>query len=394
MDHGKEVVVSTPIRFAVIGCGILARSQHLPNILSLTEARLQTCCDTSEESLSLCSELFHPEKLTRDFREAINDPEVDAVLVATGEHFRLPIYEVAAQAGKPVYTEKPLTGSWTDTLKAREIVNSSRIPFCVGHNRRCSPAMVRAHEIFRRHMENPQPCPWRFQRAGWETIDVNGQDGVPAISLRVNDDWHSWKSVHLDGPNAKYGLLLAEMTHFADLASWFLASEPTRVFAMHNGVLNHSVSIEYANGGIASIFMAGNGSFGYPKELLEAFGNGGAVICDHMLEVRTAGIAGAPRVEKYPMLKDRHPAIGNQGGLHGWLEKRGQAATEAVAAGDPMQAFTAEPDKGHARMLREFIREIRGERGPVSPLEDAIRATRICLAAMESAEEQRPVNVA
>ena len=325
----------TPLNLAVIGCGLLARGQHLPNIVARSDVRLHSCCDASEASLEICREQFQPTHLTTDYRAAIADPAVDALVVATTEKFRLPIYEEAAKHGKPVYTEKPLAASWEETLQAQKIIEGAGLIFCVGHNRRCSPAMVRARELFRGHMDNPAPCPWRFSREGWETVDVQGQDGVPALSIRVNDDWRSWKPVHLQGINAKYGLLLAEMTHFADLACWFLQSEPVRVFALHNGVLNHAVSIEFANQAIASIIMASNGSFGYPKELLEVFGNGAAVVCDHMLEVRTAGIAGAAAVEKFPVLNDRHPGIGREGGLHGWLEKRRAAGDEAAAAGDP-----------------------------------------------------------
>jgi predicted dehydrogenase len=253
--------------------------------------------------------------------------------------------------------------------------------------------MMRALEIFQQHMVNPQPCPWRFNRPGWDKIDVLGQEGTPSISIRINDDWHSWKAIHLTGDNAKYGLLLGEMTHFVDLARLFMQSEAVRVVAMHNGILNHSVSIEFANQSIASIAMFSNGTFGYPKELLEAIGNGGIVICDHMLEVRTAGIEGAPAVEKFPFLNDRDPEVGKEGGLYGWLEKKRKACANAAEKGDPMLQFTAEANKGHAAMLEEFIREIRGERPPVSPIRDAVEVTRICLAAMKSAEEKRIVDV-
>ena len=40
------------------------------------------------------------------------------------------------------------------------------IPFCVGHNRRSSPAMLDAHRIFRQHMTHPKTCPWRWRREG------------------------------------------------------------------------------------------------------------------------------------------------------------------------------------------------------------------------------------
>lgn len=385
---------TTPLRFAVIGCGLMARAGHLPNLKQSKNAILQTCCDTSDEALDICRKEFAPPKITRNFQEAISDPEVDAIVVATSEKFRLPIFEAAAAARKPVYTEKPLAASWAETLRCQEIVKQSGIPFCVGHNRRASPAYVHALEIFRKHMTSPQPCPWRFNRPGWENIDVKGQDGVPSISIRINDDWRSWKAVHLTGENAEYGLLLAEMTHFVDQARLFLQSEAVRVFTMHNGILNQAVSIEFANQAMASISLFSNGTFGYPKELVEAIGNGGIVVCDHMLEVRTAGIEGEPAVTKFPFLNDRHPQVGREGGLHGWLEKKRAACDEAVAKGDPLAQFTAEPDRGHALILEEFIREIRGERTPVSPVEDAVRVTQICLAAIKSAREKRIVDVA
>ncbi|MEI6339672.1 MAG: Gfo/Idh/MocA family oxidoreductase, partial [Verrucomicrobiota bacterium] len=84
-----------PINFAVIGCGMLARQIHLPNLKSLEEAKLHTCCDINEANLEACR-VFEPEKISRDFREAIAAPEVDALVVATTETFRLPIIEAAA----------------------------------------------------------------------------------------------------------------------------------------------------------------------------------------------------------------------------------------------------------------------------------------------------------
>ncbi|MFZ4776647.1 MAG: Gfo/Idh/MocA family oxidoreductase [Terrimicrobiaceae bacterium] len=378
-----------PLNFAVIGCGMLARLMHLPNLVSLAEANLHTCCDINEDNLSAC-EPFHPQKLTRQYEEAVNDPEVDALVVATTEVFRIPIIEAAARAGKPVYCEKPLADTLENALAIQRLVEESGIPFCVGHNRRSSPAMMEARNIFTSHMRDPQRCDWRFERPGWDTMDIGTNPGAPVVAIRINDDWKSWKCVHMQNDlNRKVGLLLSEGTHFADLATWFLESDPASVVCVGQGVLNHAIVISYANGGLATITMASAGSFGYPKELLEAMGDGAVVACDHMLEVRTAGIAGSPAIKTFPMLNDRHPAIGNGGGVHGWLEKKRAACEEAEQ--DPMQQFTAEPDKGHRRMLQEFCREIRGERGPVCPVSDAITATRVCLAAAKSYIEKRSV---
>ena len=392
MDATKK-----PLNVAVIGCGMLARAQHIPNILACADTRLHTCCDLDEGVLrTLKSE--HPGlKTTRNFVSAVADPEVDLLIVATTEHFRLPIYEAALAVRKPVLAEKPVAATLAEARQVRDMVAAAGVPFCVGHNRRCSPAMAEARAIFRRHMTQPQPCPWRFQRPGWEQVrDVVGdEEGRSAVSIRINDDWMSWKSVHLQGDNAEYGLLLSEMTHFADLARWFVDAEATRGGVLSSGVLNHATVIEFEGGGIASIFMCGNGTFGYPKELLEAFGRGGAVIVEHMLEVRTAGIAGAPARKTYPFLNDRYLEVGSQGGLAGWLDKKRAAWLESMRVGNADWVSMAEPDKGHLCMLAAFVEEIRGLRSePVSPVADAVQAVEICAAAIRSFRERRFVDIA
>jgi len=382
-----------PLNFAVIGCGMLARQMHLPNLAFVEGARLHTCCDINEENLAAC-QVFNPVKLSRDFVSVINDPEVDALIVATTEVFRVPIIEAAAKAGKPVYCEKPLADTLENALAIQKLVEEHNLPFCVGHNRRSSPAMKAAREIFVSHMRDPQPSAWRFRREGAESMAVGDRPGAPVVAIRINDDWMSWKPVHLQNElNRKVGLLLSEGTHFTDLATWFIDAKPVSVLCSGEGVLNHAIIIHFDNGGMATITMASTGSFGYPKELLEAIGNGGVVVVDHMLEIRTAGLTGVPAVQTFPMLNDRHPEVGTEGGLHGWLEKKRAACAEAEAAGDPMKQFTAEPNKGHRLMLADFVREIRGEIPPVCTVKEAITATVICLAAAKSYLENRRVDV-
>lgn len=128
--------------------------------------------------------------------------------------------------------------------------------------------------------------------------------------------------------------MLFEMTHFTDLCNWFLQDEPVEVMAMSGGLFNQSVSVRYRRGAMASIVMCGSGTPGYPKELYEVMGHGAIVAVDHLVEVRTAGIAGAPTRLTYPMLNDRHPAFGAEGGIAGWQAKKHVACAEAARRPD------------------------------------------------------------
>jgi predicted dehydrogenase len=50
----------------------------------------------------------HDPKLYNDFREILADPNIDAVVIATPDHWHVPIALAAVRAGKDVYVEKPL----------------------------------------------------------------------------------------------------------------------------------------------------------------------------------------------------------------------------------------------------------------------------------------------
>ena len=380
------------LNFAVIGCGMLAQATHIPNIARSPKAVLHTCCDLSDKALAECRDRYGALRVTKDHLTAIQAPEVDAVCIATTEKIRLAPIEAAAAAGKPVYCEKPLARSLEEMYRIRDAVHAARIPFCVGHNRRCSPAMLDAHRVFRAHMTSPKPCPWRFDREGAERARL-AEDGVAGMNVRINDDWWSWKKWVFDKEQAPHGPMLFEMVHFTDMCNWFLAAEPVAVTAIENGMLNHGVVISYKTGELASIMMCANGTFGYPKEIYEMFGNGGAVVVDHMLEVRTAGIEGAPPRTLYPMQSDRHPTVGTEGGLSGWLAKKRAACAEAAAKGDPSLIFTAEPDKGHAHAIDRFVDEINGDGPMVCGVDDAVLATRVAFGAIKSAHEGRVVRM-
>ena len=379
-----------PLNVAVIGCGSVARAQHIPNIVQSSRMILHTCVDLDDSVLAECRDAFGAKHIRKDFDGAIADPEVDMICLATTEKLRLPVIALAAKAGKPVYVEKPLAKTLGELYEIQRVVLAAGIPFCVGHNRRASPAMLDAQRIFRQHMTHPKACPWRWHREG-DQLPSLPDDGVPSVSVRINDDWYSWKGWVFDKAQAPHGPMLFEMTHFTDVCNWFLADDPVEVTAVETGMLNMAVIVRYQSGALATIVIGNNGTMGYCKELYELMGNGGYIAIDHMLEVRTAAIEGAPATTTYPMVHDLHPQIGKEGGVSGWLAKKHAACDEAAAHNDPLLQFTAEPDKGHAHALERFVDQILDNGPEVCGVEAAVLATRVAFAAIRSARERRTV---
>jgi predicted dehydrogenase len=93
------------------------------------------------------------------------------------------------------------------------------------------------------------------------------------------------------------------------------------------------------------------------------------------------------------MVQDRHPQIGTEGGVSGWLAKKRAACAEATDKNDPSLQFTAEPDKGHAHALERFVDQILGQGPAVCGVDDSVMATRVAFAAIRSAHERRTVSL-
>jgi predicted dehydrogenase len=95
------------INIAVVGLGYwgpnLAR-----NIAGLPDARLHTLCDQRSERLAHLGRSYPDAKCREDFNTVLEDPEVDAVIIASPVHTHFPLASAALQADKHVLVEKPL----------------------------------------------------------------------------------------------------------------------------------------------------------------------------------------------------------------------------------------------------------------------------------------------
>lgn len=81
--------------------------------------------------------------------DLINAPEVDAVIIATPDHWHGPMTIAAAQAGKHVYCEKPLTWTVGETYAVRKAVKDNQVVFQLGHQGRQNESYLKAKEVIR-----------------------------------------------------------------------------------------------------------------------------------------------------------------------------------------------------------------------------------------------------
>jgi len=109
--HGQILGANDHINCAVIGVRSRAKA-HVSAINALKNTTLLYSCDVDDIILEAhniwCQKnIGYVPKVEKDFRKILEDKEVDAVFIATPEHWHAPMAILAMQAGKHVYLEKP-----------------------------------------------------------------------------------------------------------------------------------------------------------------------------------------------------------------------------------------------------------------------------------------------
>ena len=111
LTHGQILGANDHINCAVIGVRSRAKA-HVSAINALKNTTLLYSCDVDDIILEAhniwCQKnIGYVPKVEKDFRKILEDKEVDAVFIATPEHWHAPMAILAMQAGKHVYLEKP-----------------------------------------------------------------------------------------------------------------------------------------------------------------------------------------------------------------------------------------------------------------------------------------------
>ena len=167
------------VTVGLIGCGVEGRTDNLRNFLLCDEAQVISACDVVSEGplYGYRSELlggyetarrdinehyakktgkadYNGCKVFRDFREMMEDKDLDAVIVATPDHWHAPIGVWAAKKGIHIYGQKPFANSIGEGRALCNAVKKYGVVFqtgCQGRHaepyRRLTAEMIRAGRI-------------------------------------------------------------------------------------------------------------------------------------------------------------------------------------------------------------------------------------------------------
>ncbi|MFC1761269.1 bi-domain-containing oxidoreductase [Planctomycetota bacterium] len=317
-------------RLAVIGAGNFANAILLP-ALAKTQARLAYIADLDGAAAKHAAAKAGAEKAVTDYRQILDDKQVDAVFVVTGHHTHARFICEVLEAGKHVFVEKPLAMNESELQQVESAVskNPSKI-LMVGFNRRFSPHLLKIQEL------------------------LAGRGGPLCMNMTVNageipaDHW-------VQDPERGGGRIIGEGCHFMDLLS-YVADSPVKsvsAFMVGEGPAvrgdKMSIIMELADGSVGTVNYFANGAKSYPKEMLEIFSDGRVLRMENFRITRGFEFKGFKRFK------------------------------------------TARQDKGHAAEMAAFVQRVKEGGEPLIPFTQLANITRASFAAVESARTREVI---
>ena len=209
------------VRVCLIGCGRAGMIHAKSYAGKVKHAELIALCDAFEENVKLAREEIDVPYVYTDYQEALQNPEIDAVVVVTPTRFHHDIVIAAAKAGKHVFCEKPMAES------ARE---------CDEMMKACQENGVKLQLGFMRRFD-------RNFRRGKELIDSGAIGQV--TSLRSNTHGPSEPKEWMFDVLSSYGPIGEVNSHDFDTLRWYAGSEVKSLYAIGHNFRSPEVAEKY-----------------------------------------------------------------------------------------------------------------------------------------------------
>jgi myo-inositol 2-dehydrogenase / D-chiro-inositol 1-dehydrogenase len=252
---------SSRLNIGVIGAGMIGKvhAEHLA--FRIPETNLVSIADINLPAVQELAEKLRVSKAVKDYHELLSDPEIDAVAICSSTNTHAQIICEAAEAGKHIFCEKPISYDLKRIDEALAIVKRTRVKLQVGFNRRFDPNFARVRQAV-----------------------LDGTVGDTHFIHIISRD--------PEPPTAEYcktsGGIFMDMTiHDFDMARYLVGKEVTEVYASGAVRIDPEIGkvgdldtvlimLKFEDGTLATIDNSEKATYGYDQRV-EVFGNKGAV---------------------------------------------------------------------------------------------------------------------
>ncbi len=278
LGRADKAAAGERLTLGFIGMGTQNRG-HLRHFLGQKDVQVLAVCDVDttrrEDAKKIVDDHYAKDKKAEgakgcaaynDFRELVGRKDIDAVVIATPDHWHtIPALE-ALKAGKDIYCEKPLTLTIQEAKTLIDAVRKFNRVFQTGSQQRSGKEFRTACEVVRSG---------RIGKVKTVNVDVGGPSkwcDLPAEALEPGLDWDRWlgpapkrpynsvlspRGVHKGFPNWRLyreysgGMMTDWGAHHFDIAQWGLGmdeSGPVEIIPPEDAKATHGLRYVYANG--------------------------------------------------------------------------------------------------------------------------------------------------
>jgi predicted dehydrogenase len=377
--QGFSVGANDTVRIGVIGLGqqannLIGSFSRIPGVQVIAGAdvygikrqRFEQKVKEYNQSKNIKAEVV----TYKDYRAILDRKDIDAVIIATPDHWHALIALDSCDAGKDIYQEKPITFTIKEGLKVAEAVRKANVIFATGSQQRSDRNYQHTVNMVHRNALGKLTKVWAYVGPGPDPYNL------PEETIPADLDWKQWlgplKFVHyhsflnppisLDPP--KNETYWAKWRYFKETGGGFTCDWGAHNFDIGQWGLGKDHS------GPVKIVPPGYQDSEY---LTFVYDNGLEMVNRPYDEKKTLGI-------KF-------------WGEDGWIE----VSRGSIAASDPSllpakeEAADADKYEKSPLHLENFIQAVKSRRDPIVPVEIGQRTATTCILGTIALELKRPV---
>jgi len=360
------------IRIGLIGTGNIGKI-HLTGLASLKQSGLldievSAICDLDEENLKITSEFFEIPQTYQEYKDLVNDENVDVVYICAPTNRHMDMVKEAAKAKKQIFCEKPLAHSFIQATELLGVAIDADIKAAAGLVLRYDQFVLYAKKLIETH------------EFGLPMLAHIRDDQHFPVDYVYHSKWRGQKS------QAGGGTLIEHSIHDIDLLRW-LFGDVDEVYARVNNfsgreVEDHaSVMMSHKSGCVSTLDSIWHWIDRPNERRIEFFFEKGYI-----------GIAleSGKRYLEYQLLDQAPIRIWHEQADVALLEYLGLHSKNNLSI-DAVEALTCVGPERYAALSYAFLSTINTDINPTPNFKDAVAAHNIIDAAYESAEQNLPI---
>ncbi len=267
MSIPVKKIAESEVKWGIIGVGNVCEVKSAPAMDLIPNSKIIAVMRRNAEKAADYARRHHISKWYSDAKKLIEDPEVNAIYIATPPNVHLDLCRMAAEAGKPVYVEKPMARTFGECQEMIVACARANVPLYIAYYRRKLPHFLKIKELL------------EAGRIGEiRTVHINLKQAIrPDIVANSEENWR----VNPEIAGGGYFFDLA--SHQLDLLDFFFGPiSQAAGFASNQGNAYEAEDIvtgtfAFANG----VLGTGNWSFAVSEDAaidtIEIYGHSGKI---------------------------------------------------------------------------------------------------------------------